>query len=260
MPLTDSFQYPLSNCRQIQNAGISLYVSRLAACASEPLVYTLVLNGATVVNDTAVDFDGITPVPTATNPLFLRNGSRLYFGANFITIDGDQTITAATATNIAVRDVTAIVADNATTTTWGMKRILSPTNIPLTSNSNTVDRKDLTDGLQGSNVVTGKTLESAVQIITRVDDLAFWDVCFPASESGENIYAVIVRPETRMAFGQAQVSNSSVDGGINEIARDQFTLMYQAPYAYTSTYTRSTAVQKTAMNATASLTGLPLFV
>lgn len=257
MSLTEAFQYPLSNCRQIQNAGISLYVSRLINCADEPTTFTLT-TGAIAIDDVTAGITGILPVPTADAPLFLRNNSRLYFGTDFVVIDGDQEITA-DAPTINIKPATVAITAATEATTWGMKRILSPSNIPLTSNSNTVDRKDLSDGLQGSNVVTGKTLESAVQIITRPDDLAFWDVCFPASESGENIYAVIVRPEGRTAFGQAQISNSSVDGGINEITRDQFTLMFQAQYGYTGLYSRANAAQQASLDSLANLVGLPMY-
>lgn len=233
----EDFLPAIETCEEIQNAGSIIKVANLFKCASEPTVYVLTPAAAAAVGDTEIDLYisspiGTTPVPT----VFLQKGTRLYFGTGYtpVTVAADTTVdgtTAATADTVPVDPLTAAIAVSDTAQTWGLQMILSPTDIPLTDNDTTVDRSDLTYGLQGSTVKTGKEKSSAVAIIARTDDRAFWEIVYPASQGAHNIFVHIIRTGGVRAWGPAKIMSLTQPGAIREISRPTFTLNFQAPYS-----------------------------
>lgn len=137
-----------------------------------------------------------------------------------------------------------------------MQRILSPTNLPLTDQSQTVDRKDLTYGLQGSQVKVGVTFQPQITLIAAPSDTAFWEVIYPAKATAKRIYVHIARSGDLHAFGAAFVTNMTIDGNINEICRPQFTLDFQAPFALPTLPEYLTADELAELNASLALCGL----
>lgn len=233
----EDFVPAIETCEEIQNAGSIIKVAKLVRCASEPTVYVLTPAAAAQLGDTEIDL--YISSPTATTPppsIRLQKGTRLYFGPGFIpaTVAADTLIdgtTAGTAVLVPVDPLTAAIAAGDTASTWGLQMILSPTDIPVSDNDSTVDRSDLNYGLQGSTVKTGKEKSSQVAIIARTDDRAFWEIVYPASQGGQNIFAHIIKTGGVRVWGPAKAMSLTQPGAIREISRPSFNLVFQAPFS-----------------------------
>lgn len=236
----ENFLPDLESCGEIQNAGSILKVSNLINCSNEPVVYELTLAGGAAANAESISLfisaPAAAPAPALPPKVTVPKGSRLYFGAAFIgvTVASDTTIdgtTAATAVGVPVDPLPSAITTADKARTWGLQMILSPTDLPLTDNDTTVDRSDLTYGLQGSTVKTGKEKSSQVTIISRTEDRAFWEIVYPASQSTNNIFVHIIRTGGMRTWGPAKVMSLTQPGAIREISRPQFTLSFQTPFA-----------------------------
>lgn len=246
MPATktyaENFISDIKTCDEIQNAGSILKVANLEKCATEPIVYTLTPAAAAINAETISVYISNPVVPTTPPPgyvppkVWLQKGTKLYFGTTFkpVTVAANTLVngtTAGTAATVPVDPLTQAIAATDTALTWGMMMILSPTDLPLSDNDSTVDRTDLTYGLQGSTVKTTKEKTSQITVIARPDDRAFWEIVYPASQGSQNIFAHVIRNGGLSAWGPAKVMSLTNPGAIREISRPQFTLNFQAPYA-----------------------------
>ncbi len=256
MSFAEKFTPDMISCNEVYNAGSAIYVGDLVNCSDEPVVYTVKPTIAIAQGDDTASLQVTLP---STGRVYLRKGAWLHFGANHIIVAEDTLVTA-TATIVEIEPAAAAIAITDTATTWGLQRILSPTNIPLQSDSTMVSRTDLSNGLQGSEVKTGTKLTSSVATITNPDDRAFWATVFPASQGTQSIFALIVRSGGRHAFGRAQVGTTSDDGNIEEISRISFDLSFQAPYANLGVYQHLSTVEQTNLNSVRKLAGLPALV
>lgn len=259
MAKTDLFVPPIVNCSSILNAGSALYVTKLVNCADEPLTYTITSTVAIALNGTTATLQVTTPSTVGTQ-VRLRAGSVLQFGAASIKLASNALITT-TATPVTIEPAAAAVAINATATTWGMLQLLSPTDLPIDNQSQSVNRTDLSYGLQGSEVKTKVMMSSQIAIIARPDDRAYWDVIFPAAHSSQDIYALIVRGgDSRHAFGKVQVSNLTDPGVIEDFSKPTFQLSFQAPFAAPTLFPYLSTAEQTALNSVRNLAGLPSIV
>jgi hypothetical protein len=254
MALTDLFIPKISNCQEIANAGSSLLITPLPNCAEEPITYAVEADAAVAALGTTLLLNVLTPTSTFT----LRKGSRLYFGANYVTVQTETVVSTAGSPNtVPIEPAVAAIAVNATATTWGSLKVLSPTALPIDNASQMVNRTDLSNGLQGSETKTKVMMTSQCEVITRPDDKAYWGVIFPAAQSDNDIYAVLIRgTDQRHAFGRAKVSNANEGGQIEEINRVTFTLNFQTPFASPSLFDYLTVPEQTAVNNLRRLSGL----
>lgn len=254
MALTDLFVPTLSNCREIANAGSTLYVAPINNCLEEPIVYALEADTAVAALATTASINLLTPAST----IYLRKGARLTFTAGFVIVAADTVITTATSPVVVpIEPATSAIAINATAFSWGALTLLSPTNIPIDNSSQMVNRTDLSNGLQGSETKTKVMMTSQVELITRPDDRAFWQYVFPAAQSDIDIYALIVRGvDQRHAFGRAKVSNLNDGGQIEEINRVTLTLNFQASFAAPTLFDYLTTVEQTEINLVRTYAGL----
>ncbi len=258
MAFTDTFVPAISSCSEILNAGSALYVGKLVNCGDEPTVYTVEADTAIAINGTSASL--AVTVPATLAQLRLRKGQRLVFGANSIVIAEDALLTN-TASTVAIEPATAAVALNATATVWEMFKLLSPTALPIDTQSQAVNRTDLSFGLQGSEVKTKVSMTSQIEIIARPDDRAFWSVLFPASQNNDDVYAMIVRSGDNVhAFGRTKVMNLTMPGQIEEILRPSFSLNFQSPFAVTEPFSYLSTAKQTQLNAIRALVGLPALV
>ena len=249
----EDFVPAIETCEEIQNAGSLIKVANLFKCASEPTVYELTPAAAADAGDESIDLYISSPTGTTPAPqVRLQKGTKLYFGVALtpVTVSADTLVTgtaAGSATTVPVDPLETAIAATDKARTWGLQMILSPTDIPVTDNDTTVDRSDLTYGLQGSQVKTGKEKSSQITTISRTDDRAFWEVIYPASQGAQNIFAHIIRTGGVHVWGVAKVMSLTQPGTIREIKRDQFNLMFQAPYAAPTLrqYITDTALQNT---------------
>lgn len=256
MSFAEKFQPDIISCNEIFNAGSAIYVGDLVDCGDEPVVYTLEVTTAAALNDVTI---GLKVTAPATGQVRLRKGTWLHFGANHVIVTAETLVTATT-TPVPIENATSAIALAETTTTWGLQRILSPTNIPLSSQSTMVSRTDLANGLQGSEVKTGTKLMSSVATITHPNDRGFWGTVYPASQGSQSIYCLVVRSGGRHAFGRAQVSTLEDDGNIEEISRVTFEVSMQAPYAAPSLFSFLSVAEQADLNAVRKLAGLPALV
>ncbi len=226
----EQFVPSLTSCEEIQNAGSIIKVANLVNCASEPTVYTLTAGAGGAIGATTLTLSITAPAGPPAPSVVLQKGSRLFFGTTFIpvTVAADTTVTS---TPVAVPVDPLEAAVSGTAFTWGLQMILSPTDLPINSTDQTVDRSDLTYSLQGSTVKTGKETSSQITVISRTDDRAFWEVIYPASQGTQSIFAHIIRTGGIRVWGRCHVVNLTQPGAIRELKRDSFGLNYQAPWA-----------------------------
>jgi hypothetical protein len=172
----------------------------------------------------------------------------------------DATVaTGATPTTVTVEPTTANLADGTTATTWGLLSLLSPSDIPNVSTDTMVDSKNLSFGLQGSQVKVGTAFQPQIAAIVNPNDEAFYRVIYPASNGAESIFVHLVYNGGLHAWGAAKVSNLSIPSPINEIQRMTFTLDFQAPYAKPTKWQYLTTPLKTDFNDVMKLSGLSIY-
>jgi hypothetical protein len=249
---------PIAN-NEILTAGSRVLFAPLATVASsEPAVTTLSVDtGSTLAI-------GTTTIPMTTSAgtgTPLKAGTALYFsGTNKVVVAANVTVaTGASPTNVTVEPTTATLADGATATTWNLVSLLSPSDIPNVSTDTMVDRKDLTFGLQGSQVKVGTAFQPQIAAIVNPNDEAFYQVIYPASNGAESIFVHLVYNGGLHAWGPAKVSNLNIPGPINEIQRMTFTLDFQAPYAKPTKWQYLSAGLKTDLNDVMKLSGLSIY-
>ncbi len=244
------------------NAGSLVRVAELTNCADEPTVYTLETSAAAAIGDDSISlFLDPAPAGVTAPSVLLTAGSKLYFGATFIpvTIAEDIKITAttsATAQTVIVDELTQAVALGASANTWAMISVASPTDIPLNLNTNTVDRQDLTYGLQGSMVTTSVDLQSQLAFIATADDAAIWQVIYPYTQSGKDFFCYIARSGDLRAWGRCKGSNISFTGATKEISRGSVQLMFQSAWAAPSRPEYLSVSQKATYDTVARLAGV----
>lgn len=224
-------------CRLLLNQGSLIKVSKLG-CLEDPPIYTLTPAVATI-GATSVSVTVSAAVPSsylaaisATNPLVIEKGRTLYFGGTAAVVTATTRITVpATATVIPVRALTAAIAITNTASILETFTLLSPTDLPLTNNTTTVESTDLTSGSQASTQQVIKDLSVALAWNGRADDEADWQVLHKAADKLEDIYVHIYRKGGLHTFGRAQVNNPTRTGAIKEVMRCTAQLMFQPDYA-----------------------------
>lgn len=242
---------------EILTAGSQLFVASLAPSNSarplEPSVVTFTMEAQAASGATSISVTH----NQATIPVVLRQGTILYFGSTKAVVTAETSVASgATAVSVPVEALASQIADEATATTWNLRRILSPTDLPNTSTDTMVDRKDLTFGLQGAQVKVGTAFEIQVTAIRDPKDRALDEIIYPASNGAQSIFAHIAYNGGLHVFGSAKVSNFSMPNAINEIQRPQFTLNFQAPYARPPVYAYQSTAEKALFNTVMQLSGL----
>ncbi len=231
-----------ANCSSISNQGSILLVGKLNNCADEPDVLTITNTAAAAINDVSLTLSSNATIGQGAPTL--RKGSILHFGANKAVVTADTVIAIAGTTAVPVEKLTAAIAVNATAETWALLRVLAPQALPINEESSTTDTTDLTNGLQGSEVVTKLMLNPSVQVINRFEDKAVNDVIRKAAKVGGTIYTAFALSDTSHLFGRAVVSGFNVEFAQSDISKPTFNLLMQAPYfSYTMYKYESTANQ-----------------
>ena len=255
LEILNPFVPKLSSCSEILNAGSQLLVAPLRDCALSPTEYTVEADAAVAINDISATLVVAAPTAVGTS-VTLRKGSRLTFGTSVIVIAEDAVV-GLTPVAVAIEPAAAAVAANATAITYGMLSVLSATNIPIDNQSTMVNRTDLQSGIQGSEVKTKIMMTSQIEIITRPDDRAFWQVMFPAAQNNDDIFALIIRgQDQRHAWGRAKVANLTDPGQIEEINRVTVSINFQAPYANPTLFRYLGTSDQTVFNGLRSRAGL----
>jgi len=252
MAIAQSFVSEVTPSNVVQTSGSILLVGKLTGAAEEPATATL-----TIV-DTTIAIGNETLEMTSDIDVTLRRGARLKFtvGAPVVVAETTEIEGGAAAVAVPVEPLASVLPVNGNTAeTWGLLRVLSPTALPLASDSTNVDRKDYTYGLQGSEVKTRVNLNSSVQIINQATDRAYYEVIHPATQNASNVFVMIVT-NAEHAFGACQISSLTDDNAIDEISRPSFDLMFQAPFARVGAYSYLEAGQKTKLNEARALAGL----
>lgn len=252
----------MDNILEMLNAGSLCRVAELINCANEPTVYTLELSAAALIGANSISVF-IDPVPAGitTPSVYLSAGSKLYFGATFaaVTVAEDVTITATTSVAAQVVEVDTLIAGLASgdaAQTWGMFSVASATDIPLNLNTNTVDRQDLTNGLQGSMVTTSVDLQSQLAFIATPEDPAIWKVIYPYTQAGKDFFCLLERSGGIRAWGKCKGSNISIPGAIKEIARGSVQLMFQSSFAAPTLRQYQTVTQQATFDIVGRLAGV----
>ncbi len=258
MAYAESFVAPISNDYAIYNSGSLLLVAPLATTfTGEPVVHTLTLDGAIAVLDVTADLKTDNAVAT-----FLRKGTVLHFGSNKLVVAADTNVlTGVTATAVPIEAATAIIADAATTTTWALLRAASPSDLPVSTQDQSTDLKDLNNGIQGSNLPVDQKFSPQVTLIAKTNDRAYYELIRPAGTTSKTtpLFAHIYRNGGLHAFGAAYVMNLNEPGVINEVTRPQFTLEFQAPFALPTKYTYLSTGNKAILNTVCKLSGLNVY-
>ncbi|MGL6342700.1 MAG: hypothetical protein ACRC80_26620 [Waterburya sp.] len=244
--------YKPEACNEILNAGTLVLVAPLVGCSNYPVTHTLTAGaGAVAATTIALTSDQLLGT-------FLREGHVLHFGANTVTVAADVTVANAV-TNVLVEPLTTAIAAAAVAETWAMSKILSPTNVPLNIEAQTVDRTDL-NSFRGSMVKTLNNFKPQIQAIASLKDKALYDYIFDGANTTKDVFVNIVYTSNQIAIGRALVSGYNVDGNQAEIQRPQFTLEFQgADYEIYKPWIFETSANKTNVNNAMKLSGLELF-
>jgi len=246
MSYANTFQSNTYPANTVPTEGSLFLVGYLSGLNPEPSVKTITVGGTPSQGDETLDI-------TSDAEVTLRKGAVLHFSS------GDP-VTVATEADVAASatiDVEPLSASppSGDAETWGLTRVLSPTALPLSGESNTVDRKDYSFGLQGQEVKTRIDLSSSVEIINQESDKAYHSIILPASMQSNNIFGMIVTG-TEHAWGPVQINSISDDNAMEEISRPSFDVMYQSPWARVGAYSQLSATEQTNLNEVRKLAGL----
>jgi hypothetical protein len=259
MPLFPSTVPQPQNCSSISNQGSILLVGNLLNCADEPDILT-------ITNSTAAAIDAVT-LSLRSNATItqgaptLRKGSILHFGTLKAVVTDDTVIpVGTTAVPVPVEKLNAAIASNATAQTWALLRVLAPQTLPINEESSTTDTTDLTNGLQGSEVVTKLMLNPSVQVINRFDDKAVNDVIRKAAKVGGTIYTAFALSDTSHLFGRAVVSGFNVEFAQSDISKPTFNLLMQSPYFSYTMFRYESTDNQLVINDARKLGGLDVLV
>lgn len=248
---TAPFREPLEEIFEVQNAGSAIYVAPLAVGARTPADRILTVGTAPTTGD-----EKIKLTSNQANGTWLRAGQILTFGANKVIVTA-STLVATSATDVPVEALTAV--PSGTTTVWENFQILSPKDIAFPAENSGQNRKDLTYGLQGSEVTTSVTFNPQIQAFVRLDDRGLMDHVFNGALQGKSKYCYIARNGGFGAYGRIIPKGFSVPGAVDGLAEASFTANYQAPYAVHTVPGFLTPEQKTAVNAVRVRLGIPIF-
>lgn len=248
---------------EFHNAGSLVQYGYVARGDQEPLTYSLTPGTAAALDEEVDFYISNTADPDYPQEVFLQKGLVLYCGATnkkaIVAADTLITATSAgTAQAVPVDPLASGIAGTDVAQTWALTKLLSPTDIPLTDNDTTVDRTDLTFGLQGSTVKTAKDKSSQITLVARADDRAYYKLVYPASQGTQNLFSHITRTSGVHAWGLAKVMSLTTPGTIREIERPSFTQNFQAPFAAPTRREYLTAEQKTIWDRVMRLSGLSI--
>ncbi|MGK7892348.1 MAG: hypothetical protein AB4372_01525 [Xenococcus sp. (in: cyanobacteria)] len=244
----EAFLSEFENENEILNAGTALFLAPVAVGKKEPSLATLTVGTALTGGEESVELSSDIEV-------ILRKDTVLTFGSDEVVVAANTTVTTSS-TTVPIEAAPAAIAGGATATSWGLLKLLSPTNIPINIEAQDVDRTDLNNGLQGSMVKVKIEMNNQITAIGRKDDQALYDYAFGASTSTASLYALIASTDGVHAFGRVQVSGWTKDSNINEIARPQFTIKFQAPWAAAKPYKWLTTALQTELNLVRTKAGL----
>lgn len=230
-------QYPANT---VKTSGSILLVQNLSGLDVEPVEYTITAKSSPSSGATSLDL-------LADSEVTLRDGETLTFSdGNYVILDGEQTIPTSS-TSITVEAIDTAPAVDETAPTWAMRKVLSPTALPLSGESSDVDRKDYSFGLQGQNIKTRIDLTSSVEIINQTSDQAYQTFILPASMDARNIFVTIVTGAEH-AWGPCQISAVSDDNALEELSRPSFDVSFQSPWARAGAYSQLSSAEQDAVN------------
>lgn len=260
-----SFVSPITACDVVVGSGSCLLVAPLRNCAEEPDTYLITNTVAIAAAATTAtlqltsvtrDGDPVTPVPA---DVYLREGSRLYFGTNFVTLREDATVTSAAAIAVDIEPAVGAIAAAATAQTWALYLLDSTTDLPINLASSSTSNKKLKNGLQGGTSKTEINLNVDITYFASPLDLAQQEVMLKAATTTEYIYAVVIKTDAQTAFGKFEVQNLNSTGN-SDLITYTASLVGQPDYAVTYRTANpkvNDAAQLVALNAVSRLSGVP---
>lgn len=248
----DTFNSDLYPSNVVKTSGSILLVGKVNDVSKEPTVKTISVDSAATpsADDTTLDLVG--DVETT-----VRKGEILTFtGSGAEVVIAEETDISTSSTTVAVEPLPdPPPAADESAETWALLRLLSPTALPVSGESDSVDRKDYTYGLQKEEVKTSTSLSSSVELINQVADKAYHSIIFPASMTAENIFSMIVTGSEHV-WGAVQVSSIEDSNELEEISRPSFDLMFQAPWARVGAWEHLSSEKQTELNKVRNLAGL----
>ena len=247
----ESFNSDLYPSNVVKTSGSILLVANVDDISKEPTVKTITVDSGTpAADDTTLDL-------TADVETTLRKGEVLTFeGSGAEVVVAEETDVSTTASTVNVEPLPdSPPASSETAKTWALLRLLSPTALPVSGESDSVDRKDYTYGLQKEEIKTSTSLSSSVEMINQVGDKAYHSIIFPASMTAQNIFSMIVTGGEHV-WGAVQVSSIEDSNEMEEISRPSFDLMFQAPWARVSAFDHLSTEKQDELNKVRNLAGL----
>jgi hypothetical protein len=252
MPFADDFSGSIgNNCSTMLNAGSIILFGQITCPDVEPVVKTITATAIGAVGATSLT------IQSSVADTFLREGLILYFGSSAVVIAANTTI-GTTAVSVAVRPLTLGVAANSTTTTWGLRRLLAPTNIPITLTSTKQDSTNLTDNLYSSSVKTRVNSNPQIAAIGNPQDSTLYSTILDAANSDRELFCVILKFGGLTQVGRVMVENFTVDGVQSDFEKPQFTLDFQGKIGIITLPQFLDTAEKTAANNMRRLAGLSL--
>jgi hypothetical protein len=97
-----------------------IYIGDLDGDGDEPVVYTITSSTVITVNDVVARLTVTTP---AEGEVYIRQGTWLHFGANYIVVAKDTVITSV-AIAVDIEPATSAITLSDTSDTWGLQGVL----------------------------------------------------------------------------------------------------------------------------------------
>ncbi len=200
-----------------------IYIGGLDGDGDEPVVYTITSSTVITVNDVVARLTVTTP---AEGEVYIRQGTWLHFGANYIVVAKDTVITSV-AIAVDIERAESAIALGDTSDTWGLQRVLASNS--YSNNSNFVTTSDSKN----------RGLDAIIH---------------PASQSNQLIYTLIVQ-NSRHTFGRALICSL-----LYQDKSAKFEVSFQARFANKVLFAARSTSEQTALNDVRKLSGLPILV
>ena len=208
----------------VQTEGSLVMVGNLSPGKNEPEDVKITIESNADAGDTTITI-------SADKDIKLQQGKILYFfGDNPVTLSETVTLKTNINKDVKCEPLEYGLANGEFTKTWELFRVLSPQSLPLQSESDSVNRKDYSQGLQSQEVKTSINLNSDVEIINRYDDEAYWRFIHPAMKQSKMIFAAIITG-SEIAWGPVNISQLEDKNEIEDISRISVSFDFQFPYS-----------------------------
>lgn len=204
-----------------------IYIGDLDSCSDEPVVYTITPSTAIAVDD---EVASLTVTAPAEGEVFIRMGTWLHFGSNYIVVAKDTVITSV-ATAVPIKPAISAIALSDNALTWGLQIV------------------SVSCGSLDKRIIAVNT--------SKLDSRGFGAIIEPASQSNQLIYTLIVKGNSYI-YGCALVASLYHAQGDRAEFKVHFQGSFKKEHLFSVRY--KSQQEQTEFKEVLKLAGLPVLV